>query len=791
MVGADASDAEHRYAYVRSLFLFILFLLPVLVILPSANAVEDEPDVYPEGDTAWELPAVHRLFLNGVDETSANLTRSRPSSTTPTGTAQVGYTGFSGPQVALTADAQAATQSVNVSMNISAFFHVTLIAPAETYCRQTGWPPPIVDKSTQVGVNILVDGQTILSGESEWKVIDSVSQAAPINFTIEKQETNLTILEHEVLTLEVWVDHLCENTQAQINWGSFGSSSGIVFHGDLIQPVVTASVDSLHFAYVEMLPMSPWGGADITKNQMAIYGPIYPDEYDTNDMDIVVDSFEAPVGMRKVEGNSTAYTWVTTHPLDSGHHLAKFCLQVIDGNTLDHCHIEGRYRFIVPAEEGELFNAVIWLGGLSLLMLLSWLGYSLKQGLFYPPPMIGSFFMMLLLMIPVHMGLPALNEEYDAREDGTVTAFNLITHGNGSTSASLDNLLAGNDAVIIGVFQPGSPNALDQANVFNDIMDNNDGIAFAQLATGKDVQMIDVEEHAAYLNGSWPLMIDEPNAAIASQFPTGASDGVVIIDKANTITWWRAGTASQKDMLEAVDGIESGGQQSITSVFTILWTSAFALLFIALPRSELEEPEEPLPPGSHWGGMMLGGVAGFAVFAVPLAIISIALGAGELWLWLQAVLGLWLLIQGCMTAWKGHTPEVSLIAALVHKLLPSGYSDWREVYDLRTDVQLGMWVAWLTWLTSPMLIPQGIGATMQSGMWGLVIGLAWSLGLIICVGLVVLVLRLVASWGGPISRVFGKLGQPEFSRIFGLYMAPIGVWMLIQGLLQVNAVGLI
>jgi small neutral amino acid transporter SnatA (MarC family) len=782
---------KHRSGLFLALLLFTSSLF--LALSPSlATAQEEEPDVYPEGDMHWKMPVENLIFLDGVNADEATLTRIRPTSSTPTGSELIPYNAGS-PAVILTAEAPPATDSINVTLNISAFFHFTLNSPVITYCKQTSPLNPFGDKATTLYMRLMVGEKEIMTGTSNSEVLSTNDAAAPHNLTIEEQEVEFILAQHDILKLEISVEHNCEGTQAQLNWGSFGSMSGLVIRGDLVRLDPRASVDDLGFAHIEMVPISPWGSEEFSKIGMMIFGPILPDEYDTDDRDLAIESFDSPMGQRKVEGNRTAWTWVSTKPLSPGHHLAKFCLQTIDGNTLSECHFSGRYRFIVPEEDTTIFTAVLWMSLSSLLLLIGWIGFALKDGIFYPPQMIGAFLVMALLLIPLQMQMPDLDNNIQTTDDSPISDFSLLVFNNNSngTSISLSQLLEGKDAVVIGVFQPGSPNAIDQKQEFENAIDIiGDDVAFIQLATGQSIQMIDVESHAEIINGSWPILIDESGGMVARQLPCGVSDGVIVVDNAKIVTWWRAGSASQSGIINAVEGIESGGQQSIPSIFAVLWCAG-ALLLIGLPRREWQAPEEALPPGSLWGGIFAGGLLGFILINLPILLLTLAFGAGENWYWIDLALALWLIEQAVFIVMRGQSLEVSAVNAIFCRLMPKAYVEWRSTEDISTDIQIGVWVGWLSWFILPMLIPQGISASARSGIWGGFISIFWTLGLLFCVGLIVLIIRLVASWGGPISRAFGKHGQPEFARFLGLLMIPMGVWMLIHGILGLTTRGII
>ncbi len=283
-----------------------IFLLSIFVGLASTNNVsaegEEEDDAFPKGDMFWDMPDEHRLYLAGQTGETANLTRFRPTDSSPTGTEIVGYTGFSGAQEIIYAEAPPAINSINVSVNLSVYLHGIIRAPTANYCKVTGWGT-LIDKPTRIDVNILVNGQVIHSASSDEIVIDTINAADPANFTIDDVELNLTILSGGILALQISVEHQCENSEAQFNWGSFGSASGIVIEGNFVQPVVEGDADDIGLAHIQMSANSPWGLDDLSNTKLTIYGPIYDDQFDTDDYDLVIQDFDLPMGSKKIDSD--------------------------------------------------------------------------------------------------------------------------------------------------------------------------------------------------------------------------------------------------------------------------------------------------------------------------------------------------------------------------------------------------------------------------------------------------------------------------------------------------------
>ena len=161
----------------------------------------------------------------------------------------------------------------------------------------------------------------------------------------------------------------------------------------------------------------------------------------------------------------------------------------------------------------------------------------------------------------------------EVRDESAAPAFNLLSHS--GTSYSINDLLQGNDALVLGVFETDSPNAEQQRKSFLNSIETTESIAFAQLATGEDVRAIDIDEHASKVNGSWPILLDQKGAGIASQFPSGASDSILIIDKAGFVSEWVSGSVGSDSIIEMVESAGTGSGRSAIDLFMgcLLYTS--------------------------------------------------------------------------------------------------------------------------------------------------------------------------------------------------------------------------
>ena len=151
---------------------------------------------------------------------------------------------------------------------------------------------------------------------------------------------------------------------------------------------------------------------------------------------------------------------------------------------------------------------------------------------------------------------------------------------------------------------------------------------------------------------------------------------------------------------------------------------------------------------------------------------------------------LWMIEMCLVTARKGAPIEAQLLGKFLHRISPKAFRDWREMEDLQRDVVLGVWLGWFGWLAFPALFPQGVAATMLSGVLGIGFGSFYMIWLALFAGVVVLFIRFIASWGGSISRLFGEYGAEVFAQFIGWCLLPIAIWVTIDATLSALELGL-
>ena len=438
----------------------------------------------------------------------------------------------------------------------------------------------------------------------------------------------------------------------------------------------------------------------------------------------------------------------------------------------------GVLKFKVEEDPQALLSGT-WVAIMIPLGVIAWLGASMREAML-PLPAYAVILVLAIASIGPAINLPDIDANAP-RSDGAAPSFTLLEHG-GDGSVSLFELLSDSDAVVVGLYVPGSANANRQANDFqmaNALIDRD--ISFVQIATGEGVRAVDLDAHSELINGSWPLLMDNADSSVGKSFPSGASDAVIIIDAAGFITDWSPGIYSSSEIADAVEEATKGSGHSVFDPLTLLWGTALLPLFVlAMPRErKYQQPDEVLLPGSGVLLTLLAAGVGFSLWAIPISLMA-AFGLGAWWLWIELILAIILTYHGIRTLTSGRIPEMDWISNKIHSRLPDEYRDWRKASSFSDDLHLGIWVAWLIWLRTPDLVAQGVGAVARTGVFGIILSVFMLLGLILAAGLTVVIARAIIGITGPIPRTLGSLSVGIRPRAWGLASAILGSWLLIS-----------
>ena len=121
--------------------------------------------------------------------------------------------------------------------------------------------------------------------------------------------------------------------------------------------------------------------------------------------------------------------------------------------------------------------------------------------------------------------------------------------------------------------------------------------------------------------------------------------------------------------------------------------------------------------------------------------------------------------------------------------MPTAYREWRGQSDFTRDAYLGLWLAWLSWLRMPYLIPQGIGSIARSGLLGTVSSILVLIIFLIAAGITVSIIRAAASSFGKTSFLLGQMSKGIRPRAWGLASSMMGLWMLTSLVVLILQVG--
>ena len=765
-----------------ALFALLCIVIPSVGPLISNASAADE--TYEPGFVEWDINNNHRIYISGTGDAAdpVNLTRDYQG-------ASMGNIGIRSGQSASIGPLSTPPLEIgfngtfNISTYVAAYVESgTNFIPAQ--CRTSN--PVTID--TQIEIGDFAFFSTVTEN-----VYDGSADA--INMTAEFQMANITAKAGDVITYSMSASTNCP-ANINIEWGgSKEFSGGIVIQGELFSPDVEITVDDSKLAHIQLTAALPWGFNDLDQDftSMNIFGPLQPDEKRIYDEDMRPEGFTAT--SEYVERNddlgrpSKVFTGINTLP--SGDNVLVVCLKTIDSQNLnENCDHEGLIRFNVKDDVDPMASAFLWLSISGFVAVIAYLFVLIRQGIMLPIPLIGALIVMALLMIPLASDIPDLGGEEIVAKDALTSSFDLQTNGN--ESVSLEELLDGKEAVIIGITLPASSNAIDQTKQIENAVELlGDRVSAVQIVTGENVRMDDLDTIDEITNGTWPILIDDDESSFAKRMPMGVSDSIVIIDSSGHITYSSSRTASSGDIIDAVDNIGMGGQQSILSTLGLFWGPGLAMLLVALPRKPYEAPEEPLIPGSLWGSVAIAGGLGFIMVNFTSLVMAFIPGDFEIRTWVDIALMGWFVSAAIRAAIIGTPWEVRFFAKRLHNLYSKGLRDWRDIEDVERDLLIGFWMGWFALLAYPALLSQGVAAVTMVGGFNYVFGPLLLLAHILAAGVLTLIIRFVASWGGPISRAFGSYGSGPFSEALGWALIPISVWALANGILHAYNIGLV
>ena len=767
----------------RWIALIALLCIVIPSISPLISNASGEDEIYEAGFVEWDVNNLHRIYISGP-ENDVNLTRDYQGAAMGNVLIRTGQSASVGP-LSMPPLEMGFNGTFEISTYVAAYVQAGTGFPL-AQCRTNN--PVTIDTQVQIG-------DFSYSGSITEFVYESAADAHNMSTTVEI--ANITARPGDIITYSMSASTSCP-ASINIEWGGDGEfAGGIVIQGNLFAPEVEVTVDDSSLAHIQLVATLPWGFDDLDQDftSMNIFGPVQPDEKRIYDEDMRPEGFTAssPYVERTDDMGRPSKVFTGKNKLPAGDNVLIVCLKTVDtginGIAGKNCDHEGIIRFNVESEDEPMASAFLWLSISGFVAIIAYLVAQIRQGILLPLPLMAALVVMAILMIPLASSIPDLGGEEIVADDARAPSF--ILHQNGNGSVSLDELLDGKEAVIIGITLPASSNAVDQTKQIENAADRlGDRVSAVQIVTGENVRMDDLDTIAQITNASWPILIDDGESRFANRMPLGVSDSIVVIDSSGHVTYSAAGSASSEDIIEAVEDIGLGGQQSLSATLGLFWGPGLAMLLVALPRKKYELPEEPLIPGSLWGSVALAGGFGFLMVNFVSLVMAFIPGDNDLRTWVDLALVVWFVSAAIRAAMVGTPREVKFFAKKLHNRYSKGFREWRDIEDVERDLLIGFWMGWFIWLAYPALLPQGVAALTMTGGINFIFGPFMLLVHILVAGLLTLIIRFVASWGGSVSQAFGSFGARPFSQALGWALIPISLWALANGIIHAYNIGM-
>ena len=771
----------------RAMIPVALFMLSLMICSPLASSQSTSG---PEGPgESWTLPSEHNLFLKG-ELTDPFLDRNWSKLTgEPLGRAE--FTKSSSAFSPTLIDIQSAplSESLRFQGNVTVKLYASLETTNDA-CRLSNVLPGSAGSETSFIVWLSMGSDPVLSQVSSNSLAMEESFGMAHEFIVQANDVNVSLSSGDMISLRVDVQHECIQGGV-LWWGSYDAGSRIILEGDILDPSLEVKIDTNRMARVQFTPLSPWGESDFDWQVMEIVGPMDWDEmvHGNGDEEQRLDHFEIPHTTMVGEANRSVRAWSADKPLSPGKYMVDGCFVLTDQEPSSTCHSIGMLRFEVSEDPDPLLGSS-WAVLIIPLSVILWIFFSIREATL---PLM-AYLVVLLLAISV-LGpasqLPDIDPESEGGR-GAAPSFVLLSHSSDQVSISLEDLMDGSDAVVVGLFQSGSPYAEHQRGDFESakiILDQD--VKFVQIATGGELSAVNLDGHALSINESWPLLMDEPDSSTGSAFPSGPTDAVIVIDPAGFIASWSPGTMSPNEISDAVEsGLKGSGNGPYALFSMIISTALLPLIILGLPTTNRREDEPGKGMNPFLGVIMTTAAAGlgFAIWAVPISVMA-SMGLSSSWLLIEIALSMILIYHGLSTLVKGSIIEVEKLSPILYSKLPSAYREWRGQSDFTRDAYLGLWLAWLSWLRMPYLVPQGIGSIARSGLLGPITSILVLSIFIVSAGVVVSVVRAIASSFGKTSFLLGQMSKGIRPRAWGLASSVLGFWMftsLVVLMLQVG-----
>ena len=765
----------------RSLAFVLLALLVGVMATGAVEAIEDE--TYEPGFVEWDINPMERLFVEGLNVEEAVLQRGR----TDNAVGSHPVTNGQGTVPVFTISSEPLQQPINATVNMTVFMSAYIDGLGGPQFCERQWG---VDKSFTMIYSVDAGGVPVYDSVVT-QVVDTATSNSAMNFSGDRIEVFLSLGVGDVFTLSVSAENNCAGSTIQVQWGAFEQNSGgIIMEGQIYEPKARVFVDAERRAHIEFEPLFPWGVDDVKTTKWELWGPLADDEKFVKDEDLIMETSTSRLRIdRSGMNNQTVWAWSGIAVLTPGDANLEMCVQTISGDLNSDCHAFGIIRFEVEKTDKGIASSTLFLSLTTIGSLLGFLFTQVRSNDLPPLPILIAILVMTILFIPTAISQPNLGS--NELIDDHARVYDTEVFGENMQSMMISDLFDGKDALVVAIALPGTQNVAQQAIELNKTLDLlGEDITVVHILAGMDASTSDVSAMKTSYNLTWTTYVDLDESFTGSS-PNGTADSILVLDKTMRVVYSNAPSSSSEEIVSAVESINNGGSTSSFSYFSLFFGPGLFLFFLALPREEYEELEEPLPIGMHWGAIVAASAAGIILVNLPVLLASVAPIPSNSLFWVDLAMVIWMVEMSVVTARRGTPYEAEIVGRIIHKLFPENFRNWRGVEDMQQDTMIGVWLGWFGWLAFPALFPQGVGATLLSGVSGIIFGVIGLAMILVLGGAVVLLLRLVASLGGSFSGFFGDLGSEYFARYIGWCIVPVALWALGNALLSMIALGVI
>ena len=765
----------------RSLALVLLTLLLGVTATGAVHAAED-PE-YEPGFVEWDVKPVERLFVEGLDAEEAVLQRQRTDNAV--GSQPVAY--GNGVVPVFTVSSEPLQNPINATVNMTVFMSAYIDGVGGPQFCERQWA---VDKDFTLIYSVDAGGVPVYDSVVT-QVVDTDTSNSAMNFSGLRIEAFLSMDVGDVFTLSVSAENRCIGSTIQVQWGAFEQNSGgLIMEGQLYEPKARVFVDAERRAHIEFEPLFPWGVDDVKTTKWELWGPLAGDEKFVKDEDLIMETSTGRIRIdRSIPGNNTIWAWSGLVPLTPGDANLEVCIQTVSGDLNSDCHAFGIIRFDVEKADKGLASSTVFLSLATVGSLIGFMVMLVRKDELPPLPILAAIILMTILFIPTAISQPNLGST--ELIDDHARVFDTELYDENMQSMMVSDLFDDKDALIIAIALPGTQNVVDQATELNKTLDLiADEVSVVHVLSGMDASATDVAAMKANYNLTWATYVDIDESFTRSS-PNGTSDSILVLDKSMRVVYSNAPSASSEEIISAVESINNGGSSSAWSYFSLIFGPGLFLFFLALPREEYEVLEEPLPIGMYWGAIIAASGAGIVLVNLPLLIATLAPIPSNTLFWVDVAMLVWLLEMSIVTARRGTPFEADFVGAAIHKLFPKNFQDWRGVEDMKRDTLIGIWMGWFGWFAFPALFSQGVGAAILSGVSGIFFGSFGFILIILLGGATVLLLRIIASLGGSISRLFGEYGFESYAQYSGWCIVPLALWSIGNTILSMLEIGIL